>query len=110
LRTSTQDDPESWTEAQVNVAGLHSSPSRRATPASSDPEQWTEAQDRDPILSGGLGRRRAQRQVDALVAELRSLIDLYDAGEIDLASFGWAVGSIGATLGSRAARGLLAVT
>jgi hypothetical protein len=55
-----------------------------------------------------LVRRRARRDSEADLAELRRLIDAYDAGHLDLEAFGWQVGSIGASFGARAARGDLA--
>ena len=59
-----------------------------------------------PIDSWEAARcRRARCEADQEVEELRIWLSMYDSGEATLESFGWAAGSIGATLGSKAARG-----
>jgi hypothetical protein len=65
----------------------------------------------DPIegYPDQLAPRRTWRDCDSDIAELRHLLDAHERGEIDLESFGWQVGNIGARLGAWAARGELRV-
>jgi hypothetical protein len=50
---------------------------------------------------------RARREAAEFITELRTLLETLDLGLVDLEAFAWAVASVGASLGARAARGAL---
>ena len=54
---------------------------------------------------GALARQRARRDL----AELRAILDDHDRGLIDLEEAAWQIDRLGASLGAKAARGLLRV-
>jgi hypothetical protein len=57
-----------------------------------------------------LARRRSRRETEALVTELRDLLEAHEAGELELEEFAFSAGWIGAKLGARACRGELVGT